>query len=191
MKDKYYAVSRGIETGIYSSWEECKKQTHGISNAKFRSFYSLKAAQKYLNKREAFNQNYFNRNAQSQSQETYQLYFYVKLNGEDNFTSKFVLKHKSGICVCKFDRNFKCSDRKIIELQTLFFALKNATDLDINRIEIFSCSSELVNRLKNVQKKYFEKNTENLFVTVKDKLAYFSSWEVSYIEDSVIDEELL
>ena len=37
-KQKYYVVWRGIEPGIYRSWEECERQVKGVANAKYKSF---------------------------------------------------------------------------------------------------------------------------------------------------------
>ncbi|KAK6734815.1 hypothetical protein RB195_018168 [Necator americanus] len=34
----YYAVARGHTTGVFLSWEECKKQTAGFKGAKFKKF---------------------------------------------------------------------------------------------------------------------------------------------------------
>lgn len=45
---KYYAVSRGRKTGIFTSWAECQKQTQGFKNAKFKSFTSESEAKSWL-----------------------------------------------------------------------------------------------------------------------------------------------
>ncbi|PIO75782.1 hypothetical protein TELCIR_02167 [Teladorsagia circumcincta] len=34
----YYAVAKGHKTGVFTSWEECKKQTTGFKGAKFKKF---------------------------------------------------------------------------------------------------------------------------------------------------------
>ncbi|VDO19374.1 unnamed protein product [Heligmosomoides polygyrus] len=34
----YYAVARGHATGVFTSWEDCKKQTAGFKGAKFKKF---------------------------------------------------------------------------------------------------------------------------------------------------------
>ncbi|KIH67397.1 SNF7 family protein [Ancylostoma duodenale] len=34
----YYAVARGHTTGVFTSWDECKKQTTGFKGAKFKKF---------------------------------------------------------------------------------------------------------------------------------------------------------
>jgi ribonuclease HI len=40
MNSKYYVVWRGVNPGIYQSWEECKKQVEGVQSALYRSFSS-------------------------------------------------------------------------------------------------------------------------------------------------------
>lgn len=45
-KNKYFVVWDGKEPGIYESWEECKQQTHGYANAKYKSFETREEAQK-------------------------------------------------------------------------------------------------------------------------------------------------
>lgn len=37
-KQKFYVVWNGVEDGIYTSWEACKKAVSGFSNAKYKSF---------------------------------------------------------------------------------------------------------------------------------------------------------
>ena len=53
MKKKYYVVWEGKETGIFESWEECKKNIHGVKSAKYKSFKTLKEAKK------AYDSSYF------------------------------------------------------------------------------------------------------------------------------------
>ena len=47
-KKKYYAVRAGRVPGIYSTWDECKKQTDGFSGALYQSFPTLAQAEQYL-----------------------------------------------------------------------------------------------------------------------------------------------
>jgi ribonuclease HI len=37
-KQKYYVVWEGKKTGVYASWDECKKQVDGQAGAKYKSF---------------------------------------------------------------------------------------------------------------------------------------------------------
>ncbi|WP_300410798.1 ribonuclease H family protein [Lagierella sp.] len=45
---KYYAVKTGRKPGIYSSWEECKKQIDGYSGAVFKKFKTKKEADAFV-----------------------------------------------------------------------------------------------------------------------------------------------
>ena len=48
MSKKYYAVKAGRKTGIFDTWDECKKQVHGFGGAAFKSFLNLDDAKAYL-----------------------------------------------------------------------------------------------------------------------------------------------
>jgi len=45
-KTKYYGVAKGRETGVYKTWDDCKKQVNNFSKARFKSFGSQQAADK-------------------------------------------------------------------------------------------------------------------------------------------------
>lgn len=45
MAKKYYVVWQGRETGIFTSWAQCKAQVDNFSGARFKSFPSLEEAQ--------------------------------------------------------------------------------------------------------------------------------------------------
>lgn len=49
MKTKFYAVKTGRQSGIYNTWDECKKQIDGYSGSKYKSFTNLDEAKAYLN----------------------------------------------------------------------------------------------------------------------------------------------
>lgn len=49
-KQKYYVVWRGIKPGIYTSWEECKKQTIGFEGAQYKSFTTMEDAKQAYSK---------------------------------------------------------------------------------------------------------------------------------------------
>ena len=49
MSNKYYAVKVGYKTGIFESWDECKKQVDGYSGAQYKLFKLLEEAKQYLN----------------------------------------------------------------------------------------------------------------------------------------------
>lgn len=52
-KQKFYVVWEGNKPGVYSSWEECKRQVDGVAGAKYKSFESLLEAET------AFKSNYW------------------------------------------------------------------------------------------------------------------------------------
>jgi len=47
-KSKYYVVWEGHQTGIFDSWDKCKKQVDGYAAAKYKGFATLEEAQKAL-----------------------------------------------------------------------------------------------------------------------------------------------
>lgn len=49
MPTKYYAVKHGKTPGIYTSWDDCKRQVHGYPNATYKSFTSLDLANDFMN----------------------------------------------------------------------------------------------------------------------------------------------
>ncbi|CAF2741812.1 rnhA [Lepeophtheirus salmonis] len=44
----YYAVARGRKVGIYNSWSECRSSVDGFSRARYKKFYSLAEAEKFV-----------------------------------------------------------------------------------------------------------------------------------------------
>lgn len=48
MAKKVYAVRVGRETGIFNTWDECKKQVDGFPKAEYKSFKRLEEAQEYI-----------------------------------------------------------------------------------------------------------------------------------------------
>ena len=52
-KQKFYVVWEGHKPGVYSSWDECKRQVEGVAGAKYKSFESREEADN------AFKSNYW------------------------------------------------------------------------------------------------------------------------------------
>lgn len=48
MAGKFYAVKVGRQTGIFNSWEECKKQVDGYPSASYKSFKTAAEAAAYI-----------------------------------------------------------------------------------------------------------------------------------------------
>lgn len=53
-KKNYYAVKKGIRTGIFQTWEECKASVEGYPGAEYRGFSTKSQAQAYLSGEEDF-----------------------------------------------------------------------------------------------------------------------------------------
>lgn len=49
MASKFYAVRKGKKTGIFLTWEECKRQVDGFSGAEYKSFKTKAEAEEYCN----------------------------------------------------------------------------------------------------------------------------------------------
>ncbi len=47
-KKKFYAVRRGRQIGVFTTWAECQRQTVGFSGADFKSFPSVEAAEAWI-----------------------------------------------------------------------------------------------------------------------------------------------
>lgn len=45
---KIYAIRKGHKTGIFNSWDECKKNVSGFSGAEYKSFKNIDDAYDYL-----------------------------------------------------------------------------------------------------------------------------------------------
>ena len=48
MAEKYYAVKKGLKTGIFRTWEECRTSINGYSGAVFKSFKTEMEARSFL-----------------------------------------------------------------------------------------------------------------------------------------------
>ena len=47
-KKKFYAVKQGRKTGIFLTWDDCKKQVMGYPGAIYKSFGTEAEAKEYL-----------------------------------------------------------------------------------------------------------------------------------------------
>ena len=45
MAQKFYAVRKGRQTGLFTKWDDCKAQVQGYSGAVYKSFATLTEAQ--------------------------------------------------------------------------------------------------------------------------------------------------
>lgn len=47
-KKKVYAVKKGLQAGIYDTWDECRRMVHGFPGAVYKSFGTRQEAEEYL-----------------------------------------------------------------------------------------------------------------------------------------------
>jgi len=59
IQKNFYAVKRGHNVGIYYNWADCKAQTEGYSNPKYRKFSSMEDATNFLKCSEADEKKYY------------------------------------------------------------------------------------------------------------------------------------
>ena len=48
-KKKIYAVRKGHKTGLFYTWDECKKAVYGYSGAEYKGFLTKEEAEAFLN----------------------------------------------------------------------------------------------------------------------------------------------
>lgn len=48
MAYRYYAVFRGRETGVFTTWESCRQQVDGFSNSIYKGFSRYEDAEKFV-----------------------------------------------------------------------------------------------------------------------------------------------
>lgn len=54
--DKFYAVRKGNQTGIFGTWDECKQAISGFAGAQFKKFSTKEEAEAFMNGHESFKQ---------------------------------------------------------------------------------------------------------------------------------------
>ena len=47
MAKKYYAVKNGRKTGVFTTWDECKRQVMGFKGAAYKGFETLEEAERF------------------------------------------------------------------------------------------------------------------------------------------------
>ena len=45
----FYAVHKGLKTGVFENWEECKNNVIGVKGSVFKKFKNLSDAEYFLN----------------------------------------------------------------------------------------------------------------------------------------------
>lgn len=106
---KYYAVKVGINPGIYTSWDECKKNVFGFKGAVYKKFEIKTDAENFING-EKLNENYMNENTKikdnegvlyvdgsfRQNDESFSYgYVLITNNGEFEGSKRYIVKELS------------------------------------------------------------------------------------------------
>ena len=99
MKKKYYAVKKGHKTGIFNTWDECKKQVDGYSGAIYKSFNDINEAKDFLNiKTQVENTKYdviaYVDGSYDNNTKQYSYGMVIIVNGEKEFFNKKFSNHK-------------------------------------------------------------------------------------------------
>lgn len=89
-KKKYYTVWQGHKTGVFESWNACKKQITDYQGAQYKSFSSLDAA------KEALEGNYFDYIGKNKSFKSELTHEELKKIGKPNYNSISVDAASSG-----------------------------------------------------------------------------------------------
>lgn len=89
-KKKYYTVWQGHKTGVFETWNACKKQITDYQGAQYKSFSTIKEAQK------AFQGNYFDYIGKNKSFKSQLTTEQLKKLGQPNYNSIAVDAASSG-----------------------------------------------------------------------------------------------
>lgn len=187
-KPKFYAVKSGRETGIFTTWEACKKAIHGFSGAIYKSFDSESEAQDWFHD----NRSELRANSHPTDFEVYTDGSYLK--GQYSWAYAFVKDDE----VIYEDSNAGTSTEAAVmrnvagEIAAVLYAVKRAAELGVT-IRIFhdyagiafwvtgewQAKNEFTQRYAQLMKEYqgiyvFEKvkaHTGNKYNEYVDKLA--------------------
>ena len=47
-KSSFYAVAKGLKTGVFTSWSDCKVQIDGFKGARYKKFDSREEAEQFV-----------------------------------------------------------------------------------------------------------------------------------------------
>ena len=153
--------------GIYQSWDECKEQTQGFSNAEFKSFTTLEEAK-----------NYIENNQQKNNPQT-EAIAYVDgsfSNDMKMFSFGAVLFHNGK----KYEFSKAFSDPELISMRNVAgeikgseFVMQYCVDNDIKSVAIFYDYSGIEKWCTGEWKtsKTGTEHYKNFYLNIKDKLS--------------------
>jgi ribonuclease HI len=159
-KTNYYAVKKGIQPGIYLSWEECKKNVNGVFGAIYKKFDNLIEATEFINdikkdikkaKNTKINQSENdNKNTnQNNDNELLKNYTYIFCDGSAIHQNYVSIRCGFGLCMIKSDGNEEKyhqiinnhGTNNVAELNAILYGLKLVKEKKIQKT-CFVCDSK-------------------------------------------------
>ena len=130
----FYAVARGRKTGVYNTWEECKKQVDGYSGAKYKKFSYMVEAESFINKENVIGSS--GNNASSSSENGSPLSMMRTRSTE--FAAHVLSKVENGECSSSDTENTNCDESSSNRMDTAIDV--EVEDLDHVTVEQISFS---------------------------------------------------
>ena len=163
----YYAIHTGKETGIYNSWEECKKRVIGYPNAKFKKFKFKKDADFFVKNGfdlDIDSKNIDNNIKNNKDLDIYNIYtdgsFIKRKNDEYCGYGIYIPKLKKKISK-KIVKGKKTNNRAELMAIIKSFKLFDKNDNDI-LLNIYTDSEYCIKILTKTGEKYKKKNFTDL-----------------------------
>lgn len=137
MAKKYYAVRKGRNTGVFETWDECKKSVSGFSGAAYKSFTSREEALDFVNGTKSVE------NKEEGEEKQSEAFAYVDGSYDDttkSYSYGMVMMHKDDELYFskKFEKDDMSDMRNVAgEIQGSMAAMQYCLDHDIKSISIF------------------------------------------------------
>lgn len=133
---KYYAVKVGIKPGIYTSWDECKKNVFGYKGAIYKKFENKDDALKFING-EKLNENYMNENSKIKNDEGVLYVDGSFRQNDESFSYGYVLITNNG----EYEGSKRYKSKELIQFRNVageiygsVHGIKKAMELNIKKI---------------------------------------------------------
>ena len=156
MPKKYYAVRQGRTTGIFLTWDECKKSVIGYKNAIYKSFLTKEEAEEFLNRgndsssnslknNSTDEKNYHNSDEEvySQIQDEFTMIAYIDGSYDDSSKSfayagiYFTNKDKETFSITSDDKSVSSMRNVAGEVNASMYVMKKALEFGIKELYIY------------------------------------------------------
>ena len=144
MAKKVYAVRKGLQTGIFNSWDECQESIKGYSGAEFKGFSSEDDAVRWLRGEEIGGSNTTPKEKVVISRPVFDAECNVFTDGsyKDGFAS-FGIYIQTNRADLKFSGAVDCSglygnmNNILGEVLAVYVALELVRDMNINKVNLY------------------------------------------------------